>query len=175
MCNAAVDFDDDIYTGGEWIVEQLKEWIFTIIVAALCLAVLDAFVPKGAIRSIAKMTGGLVMFLAVLRPLTGGALPDEFEAFESCRENVDEQIEHYRQGYLQEMETIIAQKTGAYISEKAEQLGIVCEIQVKTEVKDEVPVPSSVTLHAPREERLARWIEQEIGIGEEAQYWEGTQ
>lgn len=155
--------------------EQLKEWIFTIIAAAICLAILGAFVPKGAIRSIAKMTGGLVMFLVVLRPLTGNMLPGELEAFENCRENVDEQIEHYRQGYLQEMETIIAQRTGAYISEKAEQLGIACEIQVKTEVKDEIPVPSSVTLHAPREERLARWIEQEIGIGEEAQYWEGTQ
>ena len=95
--------------------EQLKSWLFAIMAAAICLAILDALVPKGTIRSIAKMTGGLVMFLVVLRPLTGSELPEVRWEYDSCRQNVDEQIAAYRQDYLEEMETIIEERTGAYI------------------------------------------------------------
>ena len=155
--------------------EQLKSWLFAIMAAAICLAILDALVPKGAIRSIAKMTGGLVMFLVVLRPLTGGELPEVRWEYDSCRQNVDEQIDTYRQGYLQEMEAIIEERTGAYISEKAEQMGIICAVRVETELENGVPVPSSVTLSVPKDGAFSLWIEREIGIGEARQYWEGTQ
>lgn len=153
--------------------EQLKAWIFAIMAAAICLTVLDALVPKGTIRSIAKMTGGLMMFLVVLWPLTGGQLPEVFWEYDSCQQNVNDRIDTYQQSYLQEMEAIIEEQTGAYISEKAEQMGIVCTVRVETETENGVPVPSSVTLNIPKDVDFSRWIEREIGIGEAKQIWEG--
>lgn len=175
MRHTAVDLHDDIYTGGEQIVEQLKAWIFAIMAAAICLTVLDALVPKGTMRSIAKMTGGLVMFLVVLRPLTGGKLPEALWEYDSCRQSVNDQIDTYRESYLQEMEAIIEERTGAYILEKAAQMGFVCTVRVEAEPENGVPIPSSVTLNIPKNDDFALWIEQEIGIGETKQIWEGTQ
>ena len=154
---------------------QLRSWLFAIMAAAICLAILDALVPKGTIRRIAKMSGGLVMFLVVLRPLTGGELPEVLWKYDDYRQDVDEQIDMYRQGYLQEMEAIIEERTGAYISEKAEQMGIVCRIREETETVNDVPVPASVALSIPKDDALSLWIEREIGIAEEKQYWEGVQ
>ena len=47
----------------------LKTWLFGVIAAAMALSILYALVPKGALLTIAKCTGGLIMLLVVVRPL----------------------------------------------------------------------------------------------------------
>ena len=46
-----------------------RTWLFGIMAAAMALSILYALVPKGALLTIAKCTGGLVMLLVVVRPL----------------------------------------------------------------------------------------------------------
>ena len=76
------------------------------------------------------------------------------------------------------MKTIIGEKTGAYILDKAEALGVPCErVTVTCTVgEDGVPYPSAVSITgAPGgEERrlLARIIEADLAIPEECQTYE---
>ena len=51
----------------------LKTWLFGVIAAAMALSILYALVPKGALLTIAKCTGGLIMLLVVVRPLLAAA------------------------------------------------------------------------------------------------------
>ena len=46
-----------------------RTWLFGIVAAAMALALLYALVPKGALLTVAKCTGGLIMLLVVIRPL----------------------------------------------------------------------------------------------------------
>ncbi len=153
-------------------IEGLKAWLFGVIAAAMVLAVLYALVPKGALRAIAKVTGGLTLLVVLLRPVIGVNMERLEFRYEDYAAQIDEQIAQYRQLSQTQLEEIIERQTGAYISEKAEKWGVVCSVQVETQMQDGVPVPSSVRMGAVRHEALSQWIAQELGISEAQQYWE---
>ena len=46
-----------------------RTWLFGIVAAAMVLSILYALLPKGALLTVAKCTGGLIMLLVVIRPL----------------------------------------------------------------------------------------------------------
>lgn len=150
----------------------LKAWLIGILAAALGLSLLEAVTPRGATKGVMKITGGLVVLLVLLQPLSGVRLADLEWNYRVQEEALDLQIAQYRTDYLNEMETIIAEKTAAYILDKASQLGISCRAEVETQMQNGVPVPFSVQMDIPKEESLAAWIEVELGIREEQQYWE---
>lgn len=154
-------------------ISVMKEWLLGVIAAAVCLSILDAMVPKGAMKGIAKVTGGLAMFLVLLRPWTHLDMRDWDWRYQEYQQQIDGQIDIYRQDYLQQMESIIERETGAYISKKAEQMGIACSVDVETDVENDVPVPTSVRIDIQKNNVLADWIETELGISQTKQYWEG--
>lgn len=147
-------------------------WLMGILAASLVLSLLEAVTPHGAIKGVMKLTGGVVILLVLLQPLTTFRLEELEWRYQLQEETLEQQIMRYRDGYLGEMEIIIAQKTAAYISDKAAQLGICCCAEVETELRNTVPVPVAVRLDVPRENSLSQWIENELGISREQQYWE---
>lgn len=153
-------------------INVIKEWLLGVIAAAICLAILDAMMPKGAMKGIAKVTGGLAMFLVLLRPWTHLGLGDLNWRYQEYQQQIDGQIDMYREDYLQQMESIIESETGAYISKKAEQMGIACSAVVETAVENGVPVPTTVRMDIQKNDVLADWIEKELGISRVEQYWE---
>ena len=113
------------------------------------------------------------MFLVLLRPWTYLDVRDWDWRYQEYQQQIDGQIDLYRQDYLQQMESIIERETGAYISKKAEQMGIACRVDVEAEVENGVPVPASVRIGSQKNNVLADWIETELGISQTKQYWEG--
>ena len=55
--------------------ESVRTWVLSILAAALLLGLLESCVPKGPVRSVAKLAAGLALFLAVAAPLEE-RLPD---------------------------------------------------------------------------------------------------
>lgn len=96
----------------------LKTWLFGVIAAAMALSILYALVPKGALLTVAKCTGGLIMLLVVVRPLLAldpAALHIRYEEWDRL---IGQQTEAYTAENQQKMEAIIQKETAAYISEK---------------------------------------------------------
>lgn len=152
-----------------------RTWLFGIVAAAMALSILYALIPKGALLTIAKCTGGLVMLLVVLRPLLTldmDSLRWQYEAWESA---IQQQTEAYADANRQEMASIIQQETAAYISEKAAALGLTCHPEVVCQERDGVPFPVEVTLDIPRSPALAEVIGTDLGIGENCQHWQETE
>lgn len=153
----------------------LKEWLTGMIAAAMVLSLVYILIPKGTVNTVARFTGGLILLLAIVRPLME-IKPDDLKAeYGSCRQEVERQIANYQEDNETRMAAIIEEKTAAYISKKASEMGISCRIIVGTEVRDGVPIPSRISLQTPRNEPLSRWIEEETGIPREAQTWEVEQ
>ena len=153
----------------------LKDWLTGIIAAAAVLAILYALIPKGAMYTVARFTGGLILLLAVLRPLVKLDPVELKVRYRDYQQQVDDRIEQYREENQTEMAAIIEDETAAYISKKTAGMGISCRARVETELHEGVPVPCRVSLSVPRSEVLSRWIEEEIGIPQEAQIWEVEQ
>lgn len=153
-------------------IELLRTWILGLSAAALCISLLWQLLPRGTARAAAQLTGGLVLLLVVLRPLTqlGIDLPEN--DYSRCRQQMDRQIEEYRAGYERELTDIIERETAAYISKKAGDMGIACQVRVTARLTDGVPVPAEVYLDVPFRPELSAWISEEAGIAEAQQTWE---
>ena len=112
-------------------VEILRGWLLGLVAAALILTVLRALVPKGSIRPVARVTAGLVLLLVLLRPLAGlggGSLRVRYDELER---EITARIEDYQALHENELESIIADSTAAYISEQAAHLGLTCRAEVQ--------------------------------------------
>ena len=70
----------------------------------------------------------------------------------------------------------IAERTEAYISDKAAALGGTVRARVETRTgADGVPLPWSAELEGDYTEELAQWMETELGIPRERQDWHGQE
>ena len=153
-------------------IEGLRSWIFSLAAAAICLSVLQPLIPKGTIRGIFRISSGLVLLVVALRPLLGFDPERLTLHYSDYQVEMDRQIEAYRADYEEELTDIIQRQTGAYISEKAAEMGVTCHAQVTAEVCGEVPVPTEVLLDIRHHRELEAWIHTELAIGPEAQHWE---
>ena len=152
-----------------------RTWLFGIVAAAMALALLYALVPKGALLTVAKCTGGLIMLLVVLRPLLALDLDGLHVSYEEWERTVQQQTDDYTAANRQEMETIIQQETAAYISEKAAALGLTCRPEVTCRLQDGVPFPAEVTMDIPKNTVLSEIIAADLGIDEAHQRWRETE
>lgn len=154
-------------------VEILRGWLLGLVAAALILTVLRALMPKGSIRPVARVTAGLVLLLVLLRPLAGlggGSLRVRYDELER---EITARIEDYQTLHENELESIIADSTAAYISEQAERLGLTCRAEVRCEVRDGTPQPASAAMDIPYDAQLAAAIADDLGIPAEKQSWQG--
>lgn len=151
--------------------EGLRGWLYGLVATAMVLSVVYALVPKKIFAGIAKITGGLIMMLVLVRPVLGISWEDLDLRYRGYQEEIDRQIESYTAQNAEEMAAIIEQELVAYISEKAAQMGLHCNVRVETTLRDGIPQPLSVALNVQENEALSQWITDEIGIQREQQYW----
>ena len=154
--------------------EELRIYV-GIVAAAMALALLYALVPKGALLTVAKCTGGLIMLLVVIRPLLALDLNGLQVGYEEWERTIQQQTDDYTAANQQEMEVIIQQETVAYISEKAAELGLTCSPEVTCQLQDGVPFPVEVTMDIPKNAALSRIIAADLGIDEAHQRWRETE
>lgn len=149
----------------------VREWVLGLIAAAAVLAVLEAIIPKTAAGAIAQTGGGLVLLLVFLHPVLSLSPQQITWIYEDYLQQIDSQIEEYRSTETEQLENIIQAETGAYISEKAAQMGIDCHVRVRTVLRDGIPYPDEVAMSAEKNEELAGWLAEELDIPYDRQHW----
>ena len=122
-------------------------------------------------RKLARFSGGLVLILCMLRPL-GTAEPWELaldlDGLSADRAALEEQ---YRDVSGQSLAAVIAERTGAYIEDKADALGLAVTAQVEARESGSTILPYAAVLYGERSEALAALMETELGIPRERQEW----
>ena len=153
--------------------DGIRQWLLGILAAAMGLSLLYALLPKGAVRAAAKATGGLILLLAVLGPAAGLDLSDLTVRYEDLSRDMEQQAETYRREGQAQLELGIRERTAAYISEKAAQLGLSCHPRVEVTWRGGVPYPGSVTLDMAENRALSAILEEDLGIPPSEQHWLG--
>lgn len=149
----------------------LRDWLLSVTACAFAAALAQALTPKGTIKKVAGLAGGLVLLLAVVRPvltldpaalLSQAGLPGEGSQA-GLRSEAAEKGEEV-------LKTLIAQKAGAYIVDKGQGLGCRVSWARVTAAEDGSgwPVPWSAEIAgswtAEQRQALARAVEEELNI-----------
>ena len=118
--------------------------------------------------------GALVLLAALARPLSElGAVRMGLPDYAGEIERLQQQMEEENEAALADG---IAERTEAYISDKAASMGLAGTCRVETRAgEDGIPLPWSVELEMPRSAELAAWIEEELDIPSERQVWHGAE
>ena len=150
----------------------MKAWLLGIVLTAFASALARQLAPGGREQAMVRLAGGLLLTLAILRPLAG--LDWEGAALEagSFRTQTQEQAAEYRKNQQQALAVIIEEKTEAYILDKAKQLGVACGVEVTAAAGESgIPLPDRVTICGPYSRELAVCVEEEVGIPAENMIW----
>lgn len=126
--------------------EVLRDWLLGVLAASLLTAVALAMMPDGPVRSVGRLLGGLLLFLAVVRPVLGfdyGALRDILAGYTAELEETGQALVETQE---QLTESIIAQGTDAYIQDKTAELALDCRAEVAWDWSGDAPVPAQVTV-----------------------------
>ena len=146
----------------------IRTWLLGIVCAAMLMAVTESLVQKEGVKRALKILGGLLLTLAVIRPIAGlneTRLEDMADEYGALSQEYREELQA-TQYFL--YESIIAENAAAYILDKANELGMVCEATVGVAWDDEVPQLREAEIKGnwtqEQREQLSRIIEQDLGI-----------
>lgn len=155
----------------------LRQWLLGVACTALVLAAAEGLAPNGSVKKVCRLAGGLALLLAAVGPLLrldSGLIARAAEEYRAASQSYEEGLAEKSNLLYQ---TIIEDNTAAYIVDKAEELGILCQAEV-TCSNDEngVPCPWEVTARGvwTEEKRaaLSRLLEDDLGIPPQRQHFE---
>ena len=156
-------------------VDLIGGWLVGVTCTAMLVALAEGLVPAGAGRKICRLTGGLVLLLAMVQPvlkLDGDALTGALTRY---RLDLEDQRQTLEEENSQVMQAIIEEQAGAYIQDKAQELGIDCQVEVTAQGED-YPIPQTVTIRGSltgkQREALTRAIETDFAIPAQRQIYE---
>lgn len=150
----------------------VREWLSAVVAVAMLLTVAQALTPEGTIRKIASFTGGLILLVTLLQPVLGADLSRLDLNLDTYGQAIQERQAELEEAGSVELTERIETQTAAYISDKADALGLTVAVRVETQPgASGVPVPWSAEVTGPRSEALAAYIEEELGIPRGRQIW----
>lgn len=149
--------------------EAVRQWLMGVTACALLVSLLRQLVPKGAVGEVVRFAGGLVLLLAVLKPLGTVRLAEiawDGSRYETALQQAKTLHEDKRVSALCDS---IAERTGEYIETNAARMGFA--VRAAVFVDADTLQPRSVKLWGERSEELVCWIEETLGIAKERQEW----
>ena len=149
----------------------LRSWLLGVVACALLVSACEQLTDGGTMKKIVRFVGGMLLMLALLRPLLRLDLTDLAVNAGAYREAVAQLEEELGAQRQRELSARIAAQTGAYIEDKAASLGASIRAVVTTEERGSVPLPASVTLYGEENAEISAYIERELGIAKEDQLW----
>ena len=152
--------------------EHVRAWLLGIVLTSLAGGLARQLAPRGKEQSMVRLVSGLLLALAILRPLAGNDWDGLEVAAGSFSLQSEAQAEIYRKNQQETLSAIIAEKTEAYILDKANQLGLDCTVRVTVEAGESgIPLPVSATVRGAYSPALAECMEEEVGIPAQKQIW----
>ncbi len=148
--------------------ELVKQWLLGITGAAILAALTEGIMPEGGIKPIGKLACGLMMLAAVLIPLRGvdaaavsEYMHDDFPQSNTLTEETQVRIKQ-----------LIEDEFSAYSMDKAQRLGISCEIYVHCRQQDEsgIFLPEQAEISGAAEEArgaVAVMLCTDLGLSED--------
>ena len=153
----------------------LRQWLLGVVGCAFLVGLTDQLTPKGPMRPLVRFCGGLVLLLCLLRPL--GTV--ELHGLDLSADGLSARRAALEEQYAAEndraLAAVIAERTEAYIEDKAHALGLELTAAVEVAERGGALVPCRVTLYGAESGTLAALLERELGIARTEQEWRAAE
>lgn len=151
-------------------IQGVRQWLLGVVLASFAGGVALQLAPKGREQGLVRLVCGLLLTVALLGPLARPEWAEPEWTFDL--DSPEQTAERYRKDRQDALSAVIAEKTEAYILDKADRLGLQCTVRVAVAAgENDIPLPDTVTITGSRSEALAACIEEEVGIPPEKQIW----
>lgn len=156
---------------GDGLVDTAARYLLQMVATAILCGIFVSSTEKSAFAKQIKLLAGLVLTISVMKPL-GDLKSINFSAISySLSNEAAAAISEGEKAADDALHSLITEKTCAYIQEKAEALGVSVAVEVTAtdRIPDRVTLTGNVSPYVRMQ--LTQWIENELGITEEAQHW----
>lgn len=158
--------------------EFVRQWLTSVVCAALITALAQGLMPKGAVRQVGKLVCALVLLCALLRPVLTLHLPNVPDTFGLAAGQTEQKQVQLEQRSGAMLKTLIERQSAAYIVDKAARMGLNCQVKVVCRAGEGGTwLPQSVyitgEMDAGQQTELATAIHTEFGIAQEYQVYTG--
>lgn len=147
-------------------IAALREWLLGVTVCAAAAALARELSSEGAAKEAVRFAGGLLVLLALLRPLA--VVEVSLPVFSTV--SIQSQEETYRAAYQQALADDIAARTAAYIEDKARSMGLSVSAEVLVS-SDDVPLPMGAALRGDYSAALTNALTEELGWEQGSVIW----
>ena len=160
--------------------ELVRQWLLGVTCTAMVLALTEGLVPEGSAKKVCRLAGGLALLLAMVSPvmrIDEGLFTRVLAEHQAMAQQYEKNLEEKNVLLYQ---TIIEDAAAAYIVDKAEEIGISCQVEVTFSYdEDGIPSPWEVTARGGWTEeqriRLEQLVEEALGVPAQRQYYEEIQ
>lgn len=156
--------------------ESVQKYLLQLVTVCFLCAVVQALIPKGAVKRVVCVGCGLLLVLTALRPVAHLDLEDLARSISRWNIQASETESGIRVDNQQLISAIIKENCETYIWDKAAVLGFEPKT-VEVEIKEDggYPYPCKVSITgaytAGQKQQLADWIQRELAIKTENQEW----
>lgn len=154
----------------------MEQWLLGVACASFLLVVSGALVQGSSGKRVCKLAGSLLLLLVTMGPILRLDQQDWEELLQLDTQVMEEAEQALSEQNNLMYESIIEEETEAYILDKAEALGVQCQVEVVVQWEDEIPQPWSVrvkgTWTQAQRDRLSNMLVEELGIPQERQSFE---
>lgn len=140
----------------------IASYVRSVGACALLLAAVSAVCPKTSAKHAVNIVGALIMAVVLISPLRSFDFKDLTAQSSSLEGDILEMSERLGAENASLREKIIEEQTAAYILQRANDFGIVCEVWVTC--RDGVPSVATVAADEKDVEKLSEIIRSECGI-----------
>lgn len=155
--------------------EAVKSYLLSVTAVSLLLALLQAILPNGAVKRTAALAGGLLVILAVVSPLAQLDYDSLAKSIARIQIETEALETGVSVGNRELMADIISERCQAYILDKAEQMGVMLQVEITVSQGTGYPYPTEAVLRGTVTEAqrtaLTAYIAENLGIPAESQTW----
>lgn len=152
----------------------MREWLLSVIGAAVMSSLALALCPRGRVRAVAKFICALVCMLSLVSPLLKLDGETFLPALDARRAEAEALVAEQLEKDENEQRIYIQEQCAAYILTEAQTMGIspdAVTVRARWDTEGGVWLPAYATVDAPYNAALSERIEQSLGIAREAQQW----
>jgi hypothetical protein len=157
--------------------EQIREYLIGVTAAAILCGIATAMSgEKGFLGSVMKLLTGLLMALALVSPWVKISLNDLFGWTDDIKTDANAIVQQGQSIGEETYRKVIKERLEAYIQDEAQALGLDLSVEVSL-AEEGTPVPVAAELSGSAspylKQRLALFMDKELGIAKEDQTWLG--
>lgn len=149
----------------------IRNWVMSVVAVGMLVSLCLGLSPGGKVQKVGRFCGGLLLFLAVVTPLTQVDLTGSLQNFRDYCDQLSVTSDEVTQAGVTLTQDLVISQSEARIQAQAKSLGADVTVTVTCASQDGLPVPGSVSvtgaMTAWQRQQLTQWIMDSFGLTQE--------